>query len=107
MCLGCVIGPFAGSFFGNTLGAFAWNPKRPLSHKILTVAASTTLTVMTSLAIKSFFNVSFCGPEGMTIVRGAVIVAGSGIVGIIYSFGLNYLLNRFVPVPPRCPRCVH
>ena len=111
ICPGCVIGPACGSFFGAwlvskgyTSGYYLETPKRT-GTKILSFVLTSNYTVMTTLAIKTLFHVSFCGPA-FTLKRAIVILLGATAVGILYTLPINYLLNRFVdprPLPPPQP----
>jgi hypothetical protein len=95
MCIGCVVTPFIGSLLGNTYDKFALNPKYPVQIKCVSFGLSTSLTVITTLAIKSIFKVSLCGAKNFSPARAFTIVTASALVGFGYTLIINYILNHF------------
>lgn len=103
MCWGCFASPLIGSVLGNSFHSFALYKERSLRFKFASIGISSGLTFLTALAIKTFFNISFCGNEGFVLSRAIVIAAASAIVGLVYSLGVNYILNRQFPIGQRSP----
>lgn len=108
-CPVCPATSFVGGWVG---GFFGIHPPKHFGGRVLSALVSAGLSTVTLLAIKSFFNLSLCKQSGVISAKNIAILASSALVlGVIYSIGVNYLLNRFVftstqnkPNPPsECP----
>lgn len=105
MCPGCFVSPLVGSFLGNLFDSVKLHPNRPLRFKILSITSSCSLTFLTMYAIKKIFKISYCGANGLSIGRIFAVGLASAAVGLIYSFAINYLLNKYFPLPSSaCPK---
>jgi hypothetical protein len=98
MCLACVFGPAFASYVGSSFVA-----PPDTKGKILSIITSVALTVFTVQVIKRSFQLAFCE---MTKVKIVLVSVGFGLIGLIYSLGVNYLINRYrgnIPVVPPVP----
>lgn len=123
MCFGCVAAPILGAVLGPEAAAiinkrgealfgketwallgkrakpFVLDPRHPFTIKLASILLTILSSLTTASGVKYRFNVSFCGTDPMTVKRAAVLVVGSSLVGLIYSFVISYLLNRMFPFP--------
>jgi len=68
-----------------------------------TIVITTCLTVVTAIALKVLLGVSICDGNGNFSLRNiAQVGAISLVLGIIYTVGVNFILNRLVPPPKPC-----
>lgn len=79
--------------------------ERPLSVKLSVMGLTLALTWMTTVVIKRIFHIPSCGLDGPSSGRAMIMLAGSAVVGIIYSLGINVLLNRYVWVAASKETC--
>jgi hypothetical protein len=88
--------------------AFGISPPESVKGKVISLAISGSLTMITASALKIFYHFSFCDGGYYTLktfIRVAVVLF---VIGNIYSLGVNYLLNKYVYVPsPEKKDCCH
>jgi hypothetical protein len=91
MCPVCPTTSFLGGWVGGFVGVY---PPKKMSGRIISAVISATLTTVTLLGIKAHFKLSCrSGP----LVRNVAILTSSAFaLGVIYSIGVNFLLNRLV-----------
>lgn len=92
----CPLCPSAG-FLGGVIGGY-FGIKSPHSFggRCLSILTTASLVSLTVIALKKMFNISPCYGMGFTPASIAVVVVQTLVLGIVYSIGVNYLLNRFV-----------
>jgi hypothetical protein len=78
--------------------------------RIINIAITASLMVITTIALKAIFGLSLCDGTGEFTFRNfAQVGTISAVSGFIYSIGVSYLLNIFVPLPaqpePNKPCC--
>lgn len=94
--MGCPICPAAGWVGGWIGGYFGIHPPQDKKGKILSAVITATLISITVIALKVFFNISFC-VEGKAHLENILrVVVKTVILGIAYSLGVNCLLNRYI-----------
>ena len=74
-----------------------WNepPQHP-GGRLLSAVITANLITITVIALKAFFNISLCVGGAFTLQNIVRVGIKTLILGIIYSIGVNYLLNRYV-----------
>lgn len=97
----CPVCPAAGWFGGLVGGYFGIQPPRDQRGRMISAAITATLISTTLIAVKVLFNVSLCRGGEFTLANIACVGAKTLIMGVIYSIGVNYLLNRYVFPPPQ------
>ena len=94
--MACPLCPTAG-WFGGWLGGFLGinSPDIP-EGKILSAVITANLIGITVIALKAIFNISLCIDGRFTLKNIALVGVKTLCMGIIYSIGVNYLLNRYL-----------
>lgn len=93
---------FFSTFLGGAIGSY-WFGINPPSHtkgKILSTSITTSLVLITNIALKALFNFSFCVSGGSTLSNILRVGSATLILGNIYSIGVNYLLGRYIFLSP-------
>ncbi len=92
VCPICPAAGWCGAWIGGYMGI---NTSEKPGAKIVSALITANLMAVTILFLKSYYNVSICGGGSIPerILRAGLI---SLVLGIIYSIGVNVLLNRFV-----------
>ncbi|MBS0654532.1 MAG: hypothetical protein JSR46_02035 [Verrucomicrobia bacterium] len=94
MCLVCPLIAVAG---GGIAGYFGLD--RP-DLRIVSTVVTGALTLVTTVALKFFLNISICDGLGNFSLRNIAQVSGISLVlGLIYTVAVNYILNRLIPLP--------
>jgi len=94
--MACPICPTAG-FFGGIIGGYIGvNPPVTFGGKCLSAWTTANLVALTVIGLKVFGNIAICEGLGCSLKGLSLIFAKTMVLGIIYSIGVNYLLNRFV-----------
>ena len=100
----CPVCPATGWLGGWIGGYFGILPPEHSGGRILSAVITANLITITIIALKVLFNVSLC-VDGDVNLRNIVCVgAKTFIMGVIYSIGVNYLLNRYVFPHPEVKR---
>lgn len=96
VCPACAVG-LAGGWLGGYVGI---RPPSQTEGRIFSTAVTTSLVSITIIALKTLFNTSLC-IGGKSYLENIIRVASvTFLLGIIYSIGVNYLLNRYFFSPP-------
>lgn len=91
----CPVCPTAG-FFGGLIGGYLGiDPPATFKGRCISGLATAGLVSATIVALKKIFNISLCYGTGFTVDNVSVILAKTLTIGLIYSIGVNYILNRF------------
>lgn len=94
--MACPVCPAAGWLGGWVGGYFGIKPPTHSGGRELSAALTASLIAITAIALKALFNISLCAGGGLTL-KGILLASSIGLVmGMIYSIGINYLLNRHV-----------
>ncbi|CUI17717.1 conserved membrane protein [Candidatus Protochlamydia naegleriophila] len=116
----CPVCPTAG-FFGGLIGGYLGiHPPATFRGRCISGLATAGLVSATIVALKTIFKISLCYGTGFTLANVSVVLAKTLAMGIVYSIGVNFLLNRFIfiertqtqtqPIQPasqECPHCCH
>ena len=94
--MACPLCPAAGWAGGWLGGFFGINPPQHQGGRLLSAAVTASLISVTVIALKAFFNISMCAGGEFTLENIVRVVIKTLVMGIIYSIGVNYLLNRLV-----------
>ena len=102
--MGCPVCHVAG-WFGGWVGGYLGidPPKRP-GGQLFSALITANLISITVIALKSLFNVSLCKAGASTLENIGRLSLITLATGIVYSIGVNYLLNRYVF--PSCEEAV-
>lgn len=92
-CPICPAAGWVGGWFGGYLGI---HPPEHSGGRILSAVVTANLISITVIALKAIFNISLCQGGGFTLENFIRVGIKALIMGIIYSIGVNYLLNRYV-----------
>lgn len=102
----CPVCPTTG-FFGGLIGGYLGiHSPATFKGRCISSLATAGLVSATVVALKIIFNISLCYGPGFTLVNVSAVLAKTLAMGIVYSLGVNFLLNRFVFVaaaPPSVP----
>lgn len=94
--MACPLCPAAGWLGGWFGGYFGICPPKNSGGRILSSVITANLISITVLVSKSLFHLSLCTGEGFTLGNISLIVTKTLLLGLVYSIGVNYLLNRYV-----------
>lgn len=94
--MACPVCPTAGWLGGWVGGYLGINPPEHPGAKLLSASLTANFISMTLIAMKEIFNVSLCKGGTFTFDNIVRVSAVTLILGIIYSVGVNALLNRYV-----------
>lgn len=97
-CPVCSASACVGGWVG---GYFGIHPPKHTKGRILSAVITSSLITITVIALKTLFDISLCR-RGGTIYENIVRVGiKTMIMGMCYSIGVNYLLNRYIypPIP--------
>lgn len=98
--MACPVCPAAGWVGGLLGGYFGINPPpADRGGRIFSAAITASLMSTTIIALKIFFNISLCIGGEFHLKNFARVVTQTLLLGIIYSIGVNWLLNRYVFLP--------
>lgn len=99
--MACPICPAAGWLGGLCGGYLGIEPPKHPGGRLFSATITASLIGVTVIALKSIFNVSLC--VGGTFTAANIVRVGSKtlVMGIIYSIGVNYILNRYVFFDPK------
>lgn len=92
----CPVCPTAGWFGGWIGGYFGINSPPHSKGKIVSALITANLIAITVIALKIIFHISLCVGGEFSQANIARVVIKTFLMGIIYSIGVNYLLNRYV-----------
>ena len=95
-CPVCPAAGWAGGWLGSYIGI---NPPQHRLGKFVSALITATLTLVTIVALKIIFNTTLCVGGTFTLENCVRVGLPALALGIVYSIGVNYLLNRFV-FPP-------
>jgi hypothetical protein len=111
MCFSCLVTGVMSSTVGG-LSALGIklpqeiSPPATVKGRVVSALSPPVLVGVTLFALKHLFNISLCSGGGFTL-RNVVQVGGKTLpMGLIYAFGVNYLLNRYV-FPSSAPSSSH
>lgn len=93
MCGVCLLNGLAGGYVGAYFGV---PPPQHPGGQILSSLITANLVGMTVVALKAMFNISLCGGREVNLTNIILVGVKTVMMGIIYSIGVNYLLNRYV-----------
>jgi hypothetical protein len=93
--MACPICPAAGWVGGWIGGYFGVKPPEHPGGRILSALVTANLMSITVIALKALFDVSLC-VGGVTLGNFIRVGVKAAIMGIVYSIGVNYLLNRYI-----------
>lgn len=97
LCPVCPAAGFAGGWIGSYFGI---NPPESTKGKILSGVLTASSVLITIIALKVIFNSTFCVGGTFTLRNMIQVGFPALILGIIYSIGVNWLLDRWVYHPP-------
>lgn len=93
-CPACAAGGIVGGWVGGYFGIY---PPKTKTGRLLSGLLSSTLTLVTLLSLKVFFNTTLCGGAARTSLhRFSRLVVIGLVLGIIYSIVVNILLKKVV-----------
>ena len=92
----CPVCPTAGWLGGWVGGYFGVLPPKHSKGRFISAFITANLMSITIIALKKIFNVSLCKGGGWTLHNIVQVGTKALILGIIYSIGVNYLLNRYM-----------
>jgi len=94
----CPVCPTVGLFGGYVGGYFGVAvPKRP-ELRIMSALITAGMILVTVVALKCLFGIAICDGNGDFSLRNIVQVGVITLpLGIVYSIGVNYLLNQLFP----------
>ena len=95
--MACPVCPVAGWFGGWIGGYFGVSTPEKFEGKVLSATLTASLVALTILGT----GISLCIDGKMTLDNFAVVGVKAFGLGIIYSIGVNSLINRYV-YPPSC-----
>ena len=92
VCIFCpTVGVFSG-FLGSYLGI---SPPKTWQGKIFSGVITATLTGISVVALKVFLGITLCSGGGATLSNIVLVGAKTVPMALLYSLGVNYLINRF------------
>ncbi len=94
--MACPVCPAVGWLGGWIGGYFGIQSPPHFEGKVFSAVITANLISLTVIALKAIFDVSLCGGGGATLGNVAKIAVKTLVMGIIYSIGVNYLLNHYV-----------
>jgi hypothetical protein len=97
--MGCPVCPAAGWVGGWIGGYLGIQPPQHRVDRIFSAVLTANLINISLIALKSLFDVSLCLGGGFTLKNIVRVGIKAFSLGIIYSIGVNYLLNRFLFLP--------
>lgn len=101
----CPVCPAAGYFGGLFGGYFGIEPPKHPGGRIFSATITASLIGITVIALKAIFNISLCVGGTFTWANIARVGSKTLVMGMIYSIGVNYILNRYVfPKPQDHPK---
>lgn len=91
----------AEGWFGGWVGGYFFGIEPPThpGGRVLSATITASLIAITVVALKALFNISLCAGGKVTLENMACVGGKTLVMGLIYSIGVNYLLNRYV-FPP-------
>jgi hypothetical protein len=98
--MACPVCPAAGWVGGWVGGYFGIEPPQRPGGRALSALITANLISITVIALKILFDISLCVGGGFTLANIARVGIKTLILGVIYSIGVNYLLNHYVFPPP-------
>lgn len=102
VCPACPTIGFVGGILGGYIGI---NPPKTVQGKCISILTTSSLVSLTVIALKVFAKITICNFAGLTPYGVGLILAKTIPMAIVYSIGVNYLLNRFVYNPPKAKPC--
>jgi len=102
MCFACICTSIAGGYVGGLIGIKTPDYK---GAALLSTSLTSSLVTITTLALKSFFNFTFCQGNLLIMKNVALLVGANLIIAIVYNIGINSLLGRFVYPPAPLKAC--
>ena len=97
LCPVCPTAGFAGGWIGSYFGI---NPPETTNGKILSGVLTASSVLITIIALKVIFNITFCVGGTFTLENMFRVGVPALILGIIYSIAVNCLLDRLIYHPP-------
>lgn len=95
----------ATSWLGGWLGGyFGINAPEHWKGRIVSAFITASMVCVTTIALKHFWGISLCSPGRTTMEKIAVAGLKALVLSIVYSIGVNFLLNRYV-FPPTADKC--
>ncbi len=94
----CPVCPTAGALGGYLGGYFGINPPERPELRVMSALITTSMTVITVVALRCLFGISICDGNGDFSLRNiAQVGTMTLLLGIIYSIAVNYLLRQLFP----------
>lgn len=94
----CPVCPVAGAVGGSIGGYIGIEPPQSKTLRIVSAAITTSLVVITIVALKCLCGISICDGNGDFSLRNICqVVSISALLAIIYSLAVNSILNFFFP----------
>lgn len=97
--MACPLCPAAGWFGGWIGGYFGFAPVDHPGGRILSAAVTASLIGISVIALQTISTVSLCKDGRITLDNFALVAGKTFLMGVVYSIGVNYLLNRYVFLP--------
>lgn len=94
--MACPVCPAAGWLGGWFGGYFGIEPPTYPGGRELSATITANLIAITVIALKSLFDISLCVGGGVSLENIVRVGLKTLVMGVIYSIGVNYLLNRYV-----------
>lgn len=94
--MGCLICPVVGWTSGWASGLLGSHPPSVPGGRAFSAALTANFLSISIIALKAIFNFSLCKGEILNARNLAELGIKTIILGIIYSIGVNYLLNNYV-----------
>lgn len=92
----CPVCPAAGWLGGCVGGYFGISPPKFSGGRIFSAVITANLISVTIIALKALFNISLCVGGEWNLANIARVGIKTLVMGIIYSIGVNYILNRYL-----------
>lgn len=94
--MACPMCPAIGSLGGLLGGYFGIEPPKYTGGRIFSAVITAPLIGITVIALKTIFNISLCVGGTFTLANIFRVGSITLVMGIIYSIGVNHILNRYV-----------
>ena len=94
--MACPVCPAAGWLGGWLGGYFGIHPPQHSGGRMFSAVITANLISITVIALKVFFDISLCAGGEFTLGNMLRVGIKTLILGIIYSIGVNYILDRYI-----------
>lgn len=113
MCFSCIVTGFISSAAGG-LSSLGINlpkeisPPATIKGRVVSTFAPPVLVGITLVALKYLLNISLCSGGGFSLRNFVQVGVKTLPLGLAYSLGVNYLLNRYIfPPHSKSSSCCH